>query len=314
VERTLRDLGEAGAIALMADILGTVGLPPGWLGPGDDTAITSLPSGDNVLTTCDVLVEGVHFRRETTSAEDLGWKALAVNVSDVYGMDGKPAWAVIGLALPGTVPEDWLAGLYRGLAAASSAYATPIVGGDTVGSHAGITISVTVIGQAATPRRRSDARVGDRLIATGPHGLSAAGLWALQHPEAAIPGPLRAQAERAHRRPDLPGAPHLPAGALMDDSDGLGTSCRLIAEASGVAIHLDRIPDDPAVKAIAGVAGADPRAWALWGGEDYGLVATLPPGAAVPPNFALLGTVAQGSGVWWRGRPLEGEAFRHFNG
>ncbi|MBM3276302.1 MAG: thiamine-phosphate kinase, partial [Candidatus Sericytochromatia bacterium] len=161
---TLKWLGEAGAIALMAETLSRRTLPADWIGIGDDAAVTTLPGEGRVMTTCDVLVEDSHFRRATTSAEDLGWKALAVNVSDIHGMGGQPGWAVIGLALPGDLPVEWLEGLYRGLAAASEALGTPVVGGDSVGSPGPIALSVTVVGQAARPRLRSAARPGDLVV------------------------------------------------------------------------------------------------------------------------------------------------------
>ncbi|MBM3266169.1 MAG: thiamine-phosphate kinase [Candidatus Sericytochromatia bacterium] len=316
--RTLHELGETGAIALMSEILAGGRLPPGWLGPGDDTAITDLPAGMRVLTTCDVLVEGIHFRRETAPPEDLGWKALAVNVSDIHAMGGTAAWAVVGLCLPSELAADWLAGLYRGLAAAAAAYDAPVVGGDTGGSTGPIALSVTVVGYTRQPRLRADARPGDVLISTGPHGLSRAGLWALEHPGVDLPLDLRIRAERHHNRPELPGAraalTDLPRAALLDDSDGLGTSCRLLAEASGVALHLapGRVPIDPVARAIAAAAGADPLAWALWGGEDYGLVAAVPAGTPLFDGWHVIGDVRAGAGVYMDGEPLLGMPYRHF--
>ncbi len=316
--RTLHELGERGAIARMAEILGHSHLPPGWLGLGDDASVTDLPTGIRVLTTCDVLMEGIHFRADTTGPEDLGWKALVVNVSDIHAMGGTPAWAVVGLCLPGELSTDWLAGLYRGLAAAGSAYDAPVVGGDTGGSTGPIAISVTVVGYTRQPRLRSDAKPGDLLVATGPHGLSRAGLWAIEHPGADLSLDARRAAEQHHRRPSLPGAraalTDLPRAALLDDSDGLGASCHLLAEASGVALHLEpeRIRLEPAAREIAAAADADPLAWALWGGEDYGLVAAVPPDTPIADGWHPVGRVTEGSGVFSGGEPLRGLPFGHF--
>lgn len=321
----LRDIGESGAIALMAEILGRDLLAPDWVGVGDDCAVTSLAPGMRALTTSDLLVEGTHFRRSTIAPADLGWKALIASVSDIHSMGGAPAWAIVGVSLPGDTPVTWLGGLYRGLAEAARTYRVPVVGGDTVGSPGPITLAVTVVGQAARPRLRSHARPGDVLIGTGPVGLSRAGLWALEHPEERLEPAVRRAAELAHTRPVLPGVPAelvaLPRFAMLDDSDGLGTSCRLIAEASGVAVRLaaDRIPRHAAVGAIAAAAGEDPLAWRLWGGEDYGLVAAIPPDAPVPAGWTVLGEVASGAGAWLvtpggDDLPLEGEAYRHFAG
>ncbi len=320
---TMRDIGEAGAIALMAEILGHTGLPAGWLGIGDDAAVTSLRAGARVLTTSDILVEGTHFRRATITAQDLGWKSLAVNVSDVHSMGGEPAWAIVGISLPADVPVSWLEALYRGLDEAARIYRVPIVGGDTVGSPGPITLAITVVGQTDLPRLRSEARAGDILVGSGPFGLSRAGLWALEHPDAPLPGEARRVAQAAHTRPVLPGAPQdlarLPRFAMLDDSDGLATSCRLIAEASGVTVRLaaERIPLAEEVRAIAAVAGEDPLAWQLWGGEDYGLVAAIPPDAPLPAGWTVLGEVAAGAGAWLiraDATPvaLVGEAFKHF--
>jgi thiamine-monophosphate kinase len=177
-------------------------------------------------------------------------------------------------------------------------------------------VSFTVVGYTHLPRLRSDARPGDLLVATGPHGLSRAGLWALEHPGADLPLEARIRAERHHRRPALPGAraalTELDRAALLDDSDGLGQSCQLLAAASGVALHLDRIPLDPAVVAVAAAAGEDPLHWALWGGEDYGLVAAVPPDRPLLEGWHVVGRVTEGEGATLGGEPLRGVSFRHF--
>lgn len=323
MKHALRDIGEAGVLALVTRILGQDGLPPDWIGPGDDAAVTSLPAGTHVLTTSDILVEEIHFRRHTTSPEDLGWKSLAVNVSDIHSMGGVPAWAIVSIALAADTPVAWLEALYRGLADAARTYGLPIVGGDTSGSPGPAVISITVVGHTDRPRLRSDARPGDVLVASGPFGLSRAGLWALEHPRAPLAAEVRAEAERAHTRPELPGPPRelagLPRFAMLDDSDGLGASCRLLAESSGVAVRLEaeQIPFDAVVAAIAAEADVDPLIWQLWGGEDYGLVAAIPPDAPVPAGWAVLGGVASGSGAWLSRtdgalQELVGEAFEHF--
>ena len=335
----LSELGEGGAIARMAEILQPGGLPPGWIGIGDDSAVTDLDPGageslagppgatvearrSKVLTTVDMLVEGVHFRTETTSAADLGWKALAVNVSDVFATGGHPLWAVVAIALRGDLPAAWLDDLYRGLREAAARFACPIVGGDTVGTPGPLALSVTVVGTAACPRLRSSARPGDILAVTGPIGLSAAGLWALGHRDAPLPPDLRERAQQAHRRPLPPGYSSELATrermALMDDSDGLGTSARQIAVASGVQVVVDAsrldVADD--VASVAAVAGRDPLEWRLWGGEDYGLIAAISPQEPLPSGFRSVGRIDTGQGAWLEssaGRtPLERGGFRHF--
>lgn len=317
----LAEVGEAGAIARMARILGSGSLAPSWIGIGDDGSVTEL-GGGQALTTVDMLVEGVHFRLDTTTPENLGWKALAVNVSDIFAMGGAPSWAVVAIALRGDLPVSWLEALYGGLLEASRRYACPVVGGDTVGTPGPLAISITVVGHATRPRLRSAARPGDVLAVTGPLGLSAAGLWALGHPDAPLPAAAREKAVRAHVRPEPAGYPAALEGidrlALMDDSDGLGASARQIAAASGAAvlIEADRLALEDEVEGIAEAAGVDPLEWRLWGGEDYGLVATFAGCDALPQGFRAVGRVEEGAGAHLLAGgqriPLQREGYRHF--
>lgn len=319
----LRDLGELGVISLMAKILRRCELPAGWIGIGDDTAVTTAPLKGKILTTTDVLVEDLHFRRRTTSARDLGWKTMAVNVSDIHAMGGRPLWAVISLSAPGQLSANWVADLYEGLVDCAVEYQTPVVGGDLVGSFGAITLSVTVIGHSERPRVRGAALPGDKLVGSGPHGLARAGRWAIDHSRAKIPDPLRERAQRAHRHPLPPRPPRewapIERLALIDDSDGLGTTCSQLAQASGVAIwlHVDNIVQDEALRTVAVAAGTDPLDWVLWGGEDYGLVAAISPDTPVPPGFAQIGEVKIGEGLWLISalgppRRAQGEGFKHF--
>ncbi|MBI6545221.1 MAG: thiamine-phosphate kinase [Cyanobacteria bacterium NC_groundwater_1444_Ag_S-0.65um_54_12] len=317
----LSDIGESQAIERLRVALRQLALPSDWVGIGDDAAVCQTEPGLAVLTTVDMLVEEVHFKRSTIAPGDLGWKALAVNVSDIFGMGGVPRWCVVALALPGELKVSWLEEFYRGLAQAALAYDTRIVGGDTVGTPGPIVVSLSVIGQAQKPRLRSEACPGDLLVATGPHGLARAGHWALEHPLAAVSHAMAELAMRSQARPAPPGYPAtlaaLPRLALLDDSDGLGRSMTLLAEASGVAVVLqtNRLKIHPAVAAIAHAAGSDPLDWVLWGGEDYGLVGATPdlPSAT---GFRVIGKVEMGAGAWLEdstGRhPLTNHAFRHF--
>lgn len=317
---TLHDTGEWGLIASLADRLGP--MPAGWLGVGDDCAITQVTPGMQVLTTVDMLVEGRHFRLTTTDAASLGHKALAVNLSDVAAMGGVPRWAVVALALPGSLDTAWVLEFYRGMAALAAAGGTALVGGDTVGAMGPLTIAVTVVGEAASPLRRQGARPGDRLFVTGSLGRAAAGFWALEHPEAAarLPDALRRSLEAAHRRP----IPQLAAGqalaalgrrvALLDDSDGLARSALLLAEAGGVDMHLaaEALPIDAATRSAAQTAGLAPLDWALFGGEDYQLVGAIAPADWADATTALaqvgitlhgIGEVTAGTGHTWLVRP-----------
>lgn len=311
---TLHALGEGALIAEWQRLYGTV--PPGWVGIGDDAAVGRLTPGAAALTTVDLLVEGVHFRRGTIAPADLGHKALAVNLSDIAGMGGTPRWAVIGLSLPGDLEIEWLRAFYAGLSALAAESGTPLVGGDTVGSTGPLAIAVTVVGESERPLLRTGARAGDALFVTGPLGASAAGLYLLEHPEAwRSPGhgegrggeasPLLAPEDveavlAAHRRPQ----PQLTAGraiaetglpvALMDNSDGLARSARLFAELNGLDWTLDEAawPVSPAAARIAERLGLPLRPWALDGGEEYHLVL-----AARPADAPALRKALEGVGV-----------------
>lgn len=318
---TLHELGEWGLIeALKARF---ADLPASWVGIGDDTAVGSLTPGWRTLTTVDMLVEDIHFRRHTTSPEDLGWKALAVNLSDIASMGGTPRWAVIGLSAPGGLDAEWVLRFYDGLAELARATGTRLVGGDTVGSSGPIALSVTVVGEVEHPILRTGARPGDVLFVTGAAGESAAGLWCMENPDRVDASSLDRGyvnvTTRAHRRP----APQLGAAqaiarsgarvAMLDDSDGIARSVFLLAEANQLDVRLavTMLPISDATRAVAGVAGVDPVDWALFGGEDYHLVGAVAPdqwrdltkalvGAGTPCH--AIGEVLPGAGrVWVRG-------------
>ncbi|MGE0199524.1 MAG: thiamine-phosphate kinase [Candidatus Melainabacteria bacterium] len=235
-----------------------------------------------MIHTTDMLVEGTHFELPFTSPEALGWKAGAVNISDIAAMGGRPANLLIALGLPPNVSLSWVAGLYRGLDELCKAQKISIIGGDTVLAPV-VTIAITAVGRLPeqhTPGFRTQARPGDLVMVTGPHGLSAAGLDALR---AGRPG-LESSLKQAHLRP----VPQVEAGlilsrhstrhALMDSSDGLADACLKIGAASNVRIVLsqDKLPRDPVMDEYARTAGHDVWQWMYYGGEDYQLVATAP--------------------------------------
>lgn len=337
-ESSVGSLGEDAAIALVARVLAYQELPAGWVGIGDDAAVTTVTPGRHALTTTDLLVEGVHFRRSTTGAFDLGWKAIAVNASDIAGMGGEARWATVSLALPEDVPAPWLADFYRGVRALSRGIGLAIVGGDTVLSPGPLMVAVTVVGEAERPMLRTGAEPGYRVLVTGTLGASAAGLWALEHPELTPSGPPMAfdRVVAAHRRP----VPHLAEGrllaglagpiAMMDDSDGLARSVCWLAEANGLAIEVaaDQLPIDDATRAVAAAAGVAAWEWGLYGGEDYGLVALVPEPEAMAivaasrtlaHPVAIVGECREGSGVTVRqdgtASPIDARRiFHHFSG
>lgn len=283
------------------------------------------PLTRQILTT-DMLVENHHFSLAYCAPEDIGWKAVAVNVSDIAGMGGLSQSVLISLGLPNTLGVDWVERLYNGILSACERFSCTVVGGDTVGSGS-LVINVTVIGicpEGQHVGRRSQARPGDWLIATGYHGLSAVGLQTLQTGESGF-----AQAKAAHLRPQprLKESENLSKRferyALMDSSDGLADAVLKMAMASGCRMVINRakIPLHPEVRAYAREHGCDPVELVLYGGEDFQLVATVP---EVPPellgDFHVLGRVEEGPpGAWletpgqseWTPLSLE-QTYQHF--
>jgi thiamine-monophosphate kinase len=307
------------------------------LGVGDDAALLEVAAGRRVVATADALVEGVHFRRDWTSPEDLGWKALAVNVSDVAAMGGEPLAALISLALPRATEVAWVEAFYRGLEACASEYGCALVGGDTVGSPDRIVLQVALLGtvEPERVRLRSGACPGDRVCVTGTLGDSAAGLALLQAGGELRDRPDFAALLQAHRRP----SPRLTAAwilaaepavtAMMDLSDGIASDLRHIVAQSGAGARVEAaaLPISKAAREAATLLGADPLEWALRGGEDYELLFTV-----TPETFPRLAALLTGAGVTATAvgvitasgytlvtpdgdeQPLSPEGFAHFGG
>jgi thiamine-monophosphate kinase len=229
------------------------------------------------------LIEGVHFRLDWLTWRDLGWRAAAVNLSDLSASGAIPEALLVTLVAPGTTRMEDVVELYRGLAEAG----VPVVGGDTTQGPA-VVVAATALGRSARVPGRAGARPGDALIVTGPLGAAGA---AFRRESYARP-PLRLAEGRTL-------ATH--AHALMDISDGLGVDAGHIAGRSGVrcVLELDRVP------LAAGATVGD-----LAFGEDYELLAAV----TEPRGFAVIGHVEAGEGVLalHRGEPTELAGWQHF--
>jgi thiamine-monophosphate kinase len=244
------------------------------LGIGDDAALYELDAERYGIFTTDMLVEDVHFRRQWTSTADLGWKSVAVNLSDIAAMGGTAELVLIAAALPSAVPLGDADAILRGAQECASAYGAQIAGGDTVRSAGPIVVSVAAFGETAKSDvlRRDAARPGDVVAVTGSFGGAAAALRLLERGER----PPADVASRLHRPlPRLEEGQALARAGVrcgLDCSDGLVRSLDLIAEASGVSIVVaqDAVPLDPSVRTKLGRAVA--LELALGGGEDYELV------------------------------------------
>lgn len=304
------------------------------VGIGDDAAVT-VPEGVTA-TSVDMVVEGVHFRRETSSLRDVGRKALSVALSDLAAMGAAPGEAYVALGIPEDLDEAGCVDLYTGLGEVAAEAGATLAGGDVTSAPA-LVLAVTVVGHAGVAQRlvgRDGARPGHALAVTGELGGAAAGLLLLERPElrdGVDPG----VADALTRRQTNP-APRLAAGAalaaagaegLIDLSDGLGADAQQIAAASHVSlrIELDGLPVAAGVAEVAAAAGLDPLDLAAGAGEDYELLAAIPPqrvseaAAAVATAgtaLTVIGEVSEGEGVELRGsdgadRPARG--FDHFD-
>jgi thiamine-monophosphate kinase len=277
------------------------------LGVGDDCAVLDLNADTLLLATCDSQVEGVHFTLQTASPEEIGRKALAVNLSDIAAMGGTPRFALVSLILPSHFSLPTLDGIYAGLQREAELFSTLIVGGNVsgAGKSAQLAIDITLLGIADRGHvlTRSGAHIGDVLCVTGHPGDSAAGLHTLLHPLASSEPALDAAGETkpplaysepalstvrtAHRTPH----PRVREGqllaqlgpeivtSLLDISDGLSGDLVHICERShvGARVEVAALPFSPSILTIAVEAQYDPLLWTLHGGEDYELLFTVSP-------------------------------------
>jgi thiamine-monophosphate kinase len=288
-------LSELGEFGLLAE-LERNGLA---YGIGDDAAVFA----DGVVVTQDLLVEEVHFRLDWTSWRDLGYKAGAVNLSDLAAMGAEPAGLLVAFTAPPTTDVGDVFELYRGLG--ETGY--PVVGGDTNAAET-VSVSVTAVGHTERVAGRGGAVPGDALVVTGPLGGAAAGLYVLEH---ALEG--FEELVHLHRRPpfrlDAARALAPLAHAVIDLSDGIASDAARIAERSGCRLVID-VERLPLAEGLAEVA--DAPFWTF--GEDYELLAALAPTDAEASGFAVIGRCEPGSGVELRseGRPLDVSGWEHF--
>lgn len=268
------------------------------VGIGDDAAVIA-PGPDLLVWTVDAAVDGVHFRRDLVSFEDIGYRATMAAASDLAAMGAAPRGLLAALVLPDDVDDAALAALAAGQRAAADALGTTILGGN-LARGGELSITTTALGAAPRPLTRAGALPGDALWAAGPIGLAAAGLALLLAGRAPASAAAH-EAVRCWRRPEARLAAGLlaraSAHAAIDVSDGLAQDVGHLARASGVDVVLDaRAIVSPDLRAAAAESGGDPLALALHGGEDYALVVAAPAGASLP-GFTRLGDVVEGAGA-----------------
>lgn len=287
--RTLERLGEFGWLHKLLPRLHWPKsiYPQLCIGPGDDAGVVRLTPGKVLVATTDAMVEGIHFERQWFPWKALGEKVLTVNLSDLAAMGAvKPLAALITAAIPEDTPVHIVDKFYQGLDNCAKRWKTGVLGGDTVGSKSGWFVSVTVFGEA-NPRylvRRKGARVGDLIVTTGPLGLAAGGLEVLQKGKRGWTWtkPLVSafcSPQPRFREGEILGR-HRWATSLIDSSDGLEASVRLLSENSslGARIDLDAFPIHPVLERWAAAQKRPAWEYILRGGEDYELVFTVNPG------------------------------------
>ncbi len=292
---------EEAVIAALQAAVGTVAPP--LVGIGDDAALVG---GDLVVTT-DTMVEGTHWDSRL-SAEDVGWKLVAVNVSDLAAMGARPAWCVLALTLPGPLHLPWVEAFAAGVGAACRHWNLPLVGGDTTRGPARVA-TLTAAGNAPRPVRRSTARPGDLVWVSGPLGRAAEAFLSTTPSEAALAW---------FRRPQPPLALALAladagaVSAMMDLSDGLQRDLARLCVASGCGATID----------VDALPGAGPLAWRTAFGEDYELLFTTPPdtqdaveyiAAPMSTRPTCIGRIEQAGGVRrLDGAPWPTPLYAHF--
>lgn len=283
-------MGEFELLARIRERIPAAG-PRVHLGSGDDAAVT-VPGGATA-TSVDALVEGIHFRRENATPAQIGHKALASALSDLAAMGAEPGEAYVVLGLPEDFGEGECVDLLDGMLALAGATGTSLVGGDLTRSPA-LFLAITVVGHASTTDAlvfRSGSGPGDLLVLTGEIGAAAAGLEILDDAtfgaDSALHPPMASNSARELVTRQLEPRPRLRSGralarsgatAMIDLSDGLGADAGHLADAGEVALRIDagRIPLSPAAQERSEAAGRDP--WRLLGGgEDYELLASIPP-------------------------------------
>lgn len=295
--RTGPTVAELGEFGLIDRVLANSPSGPGvHVGPGDDAAVTAVDS--ELVSTIDVLIEGVHFKTQWSPAEAIGQKSIAVNIADVEAMGATATGVLVGFSAPAEVSQAWVDDFSRGVRAECEAAGVALLGGDVTRSR-DISIAVTALGTlyGHRPVLRSGAQLGDVVALCGRVGWAAAGLAVLargfRSPRAVV---------HAQQVPQVPygqgmAAALAGASAMIDLSDGLLADLGHVAAASGVSIDVRResleVPEP--LQAVAAATGSDPYQLILTGGEDHALAATFA-ADQVPQGWTVIGSVATATG------------------
>jgi thiamine-monophosphate kinase len=291
------------------------------VGIGDDAAVLARPE-KNLAATVDMQVDGIHFDRRWISPEDLGRRLLAVNLSDLAAMGATPRHALVSLGVSDEITPEYLEAVYRGLGELAARWSVSVAGGNIARVPERLVLDLTLFGEVEGEGiRRSGAKPGDLLLATGWLGRAGAGLEALR----------RLGADAGKRFPELVGAYLRPearvaeglalaaggATSAIDVSDGLASELHHLAKASGVGFYLEGtwLDEDRALAEGARFLGTPARDLALFGGGDYELLFTCPPGLRTKWPFArVLGRVTPATeGIRWEKDPIPNRGWDHLD-
>jgi thiamine-monophosphate kinase len=310
--QTVAEIGEFALIQAIGERLRSEISAQVIVGLGDDSAVTA-SDGLPLVSCVDVLVQGVHFRLDWSSAHDIGRKSVAANLADIFAMGGSPKSLLIGLAIPADTKVAWVLELAEGIKAEADLVGAQVIGGDVVRSDQ-IVISITALGSLVAPKplTRSGAQVGDVLAVAGRLGYAHAGLMMLSRgfrsPRAIV---------SAHRVPEPPyelaQLAHF-ATSMIDISDGLLSDVGHIAQSSGVAINIEsqNLVVTEELQAMASAFNGDALEWVLQGGEDHAFAATFSDTTQVPEGWVVIGSVAAGDGVSVNGESVAQSGWDHF--
>ena len=310
--QTVAEIGEFALIQAIGERLRSEISAQVIVGLGDDSAVTA-SDGLPLVSCVDVLVQGVHFRLDWSSAHDIGRKSVAANLADIFAMGGSPKSLLIGLAIPADTKVAWVLELAEGIKAEADLVGAQVIGGDVVRSDQ-IVISITALGSLVAPKplTRSGAQVGDVLAVAGRLGYAHAGLMMLSRgfrsPRAIV---------SAHRVPEPPyelaQLAHF-ATSMIDISDGLLSDVGHIAQSSGVAINIEsqKLVVTEELQAMASAFNGDALEWVLQGGEDHAFAATFSDVTQVPEGWVVIGSVAAGEGMSVNGESVAQSGWDHF--
>lgn len=313
-------LSELGEFGLIDRIKAGVKIPEGMTGIGDDCAIIPQGNGVDMLVSTDMLVEGTHFLLDDIKPYRLGWKAAAVNLSDIASMGGLPVATFLSFALPSGLDSSWTDEFFEGYNDISGRYHCVLLGGDTTASPDRVCVSVTIIGRCMAGKAllRSGARDGDKICVTGYLGDAGAGLKVI------LEGARRNSDAQALIAMHYQPIPRVEEGlnlahndavhSMIDISDGIGSDLRHILKASrkGAEINVNSLPLSDELLRTCRRNGWDPVELAISSGEDYELLFTAAPDAEIGIPHTVIGHINDSGQLLWLGRERDFSGYHHF--